>query len=216
MLRQTFNTSGRHLRLFPSIKWECLSTILLSSGLSLSPSASQSFLKASFYRFYTSLCNLALSSLPKQAGFGLVRSTLDQILHLFHCISDEFNKPGLVFQTILVTIDFSKVFNSVWHPTLFHKLISTGLPSCFARWMRSFLSDGRACVVFQNHKSRSFRVRRGIPQESVLGPVLFFLFLSKLPASLPSFIRCSFMPTTWLSGPPPPRSLLRLRLHKEL
>ena len=44
-------------------------------------------------------------------------------------------------------------------PPFFHKLISAGLPPCFARWTLSFLSDRRACVVYQNHKSRSFRVR---------------------------------------------------------
>ena len=46
-------------------------------------------------------------------------------------------------------------------------------------------------MVFQNHKSRSFRVRRGVPHRSVLGPVLFFLFINNLPVSLPSSVSCS-------------------------
>ena len=93
---------------------------------------------------------------PCQAGFHPGRSTLDQILYLSQSISNGFNKPRPGSWMILSTIDFSKAFDSVWHPALFHKLISAGLPPCFARWTQSFLSDRRTSVVFQNHKSRAF------------------------------------------------------------
>ena len=112
---------------------------------------------------------------PSRAGFRPLRSTLDQILYLSQSISDGFSKPMPGSRTILATIDSSKGFDSVWHRALFHKLILAGLPLCFARWTQSFLSDRRACVVFQNHKSRFFRVRRGVPQGSDHGPVLFSL-----------------------------------------
>ena len=141
---------------------------------------------------------------PRQAGFRPGRSTLDQILFLSQSISDGFNKPRPGSRTMLSTIDFSKAFDSVWHPALFHKLISADLPPCFARWTQSFLSHRRACVVFQNHKSRSFRVHRDVPQGSVLGPVLFFLFINGLPASLPSSISCSLYAddlAIWSSSP---------------
>ena len=70
---------------------------------------------------------------PRQAGFRPGRSTLDQILYLSQSISDGFNKPNPGSRTIQSTIDFSKAFDSVWHPALFHKFISAGLPPCFAR-----------------------------------------------------------------------------------
>ena len=58
---------------------------------------------------------------PRHAGFRPGRFTLDQILYLSQPISDGFNKPRPGSRTILSTIDFSKAFDSVSHPALFHK-----------------------------------------------------------------------------------------------
>ena len=98
--------------------------------------------------------------------------------------------PGQAFIWFSLLLISSKL-STVWHPALFHKLISAGLPPCFARWTQSFLSDRHTCMVYQNHRSCSFRVHWGVLQGSILGRVLFFLFINNLPASLPSSVSCS-------------------------
>ena len=65
-------------------------------------------------------------------------------------------------------------------------------------------------MVYQNHKSRSFRVRRGVPQGSVLCPVLFSLFINALPVSLPSSVSCSLYADNlaiWISSPSVPTAV---------
>ena len=205
---------------FPSI-WKTSAIILihkmgkpLDSPASFRPISLTSCVSKLFERIILSRLLFFLESnfilSPRQAGFRPGRSTLDHILYLSQSISDGFNKPRPGSRTILSTIDFSKAFDSVWHPALFHKLITVDLPPCFARWTQSFLADRRASVVYQNHKSHSFRVRRGILQGSVLGSVLFSLFINNLPPSLPSSVSCSLYAddlAIWSSSPSVPTAV---------
>ena len=127
----------------PSTRWECLSTLLLPSGLSLSPSASQKL----FERIILSRLLFFLESnsilCPRQAGLRRGRSTPDQILFLSQYILDGFNKPRPGSRTILSTIDLWKAFDSVWHPALFHKLILAD-PVLFS----FFINDPLASLPF--------------------------------------------------------------------
>ena len=136
-----------------------------------------------------------------QAGFRPGKSPLDQILS--QSIWDGFQKKKPPDRTILASVDFSKAFDSVWHSALFHKLLSLKLPPCFVFWVRSFLSDRRAKVQVGGSHSRSFRIRRGVPQGSVLGPSSSFCLLM---TSLRIYFGVPMPPcmlTIWPSGPPP-------------
>ena len=121
---------------------------------------------------------------PMQAGFRPGRSTVDQVLLLSQSIADSFHQSNPGARTVLATVDFAKAFNSVWHSALLSKLLPLDLPLCFVEWIRSYLSDRRSKVRICNSYSRLFRLRRGVPQGSVLGLVfatlthfsLFFLF----------------------------------------
>ena len=217
-LLHIFNLSWSS-RSFPSI-WKTSSIILIYKmgkpldslasfrPISLTSCVSKLFERIILFRLLFLESNSILSL--SQAGFRPGRSTLDQILYLSQSISDGFNKPRPGSRTILSTIDFSKAFDSVWHPALFHKLISAGLPPCFARWTQSFLSNRRACTVYQNHKSRFFRFRRSVSEGSVLGPVLFSLFNNDFPVSLPSSVSCSLFAddlAIWSSFPSVPTAV---------
>ena len=126
-----------------------------------------------------------------------ISDSLHLFTHFWRILLKSVRRKASRMNTLLSTIDFSKAFDSVWHPALFHKLISAGLLSCFARWTQSFLSDKCACVVYQNHKNRSFRVRWGVLQKFVLGPVLFSFHQS--PSGFFDFFR-QLLSLRWRPG----------------
>ena len=124
-----------------------------------------------------------------QAGFRPCRSTVDQVLLFSQSIADSFHqsKPGA--RTVLATVDFAKAFDSVWHSAFLFKLLSLDLPLCFVEWIRSYLSDRCLKVCICNSYSRPFRLQRGVPQGSILGPVL--LYINNLPTFHPTSVKTS-------------------------
>ena len=85
----------------------------------------------------------------------------------------------------MALLDFSKAFDQVWRQKLLLSLHEKGIHLKFIRWLNCFLSDRQSKVRFADATSRSRPMRQGLPQGSVLSPLLFVLYVNNLAEILP-------------------------------
>ena len=114
---------------------------------------------------------------PLQSEFREGDSTTNQLLHTYHKICEAVDKGK---EIRAVFCDISKAFDRVWHKGLLYKLRCMGCSNRVAKWFESYLSQQRQRVVINGQSSDWVHILAGVPQGSILDPLLFLIYINDI------------------------------------